>query len=123
MLRANPQKRPKLAFQHVGILEQEANPALSERWVARLWQREIRELLVATHVEQAQHDLARMDALGGARPELILLLLGGKRAADRKCELRAIEADSVSSVQAGRLGVRNLAGVREQGHRGAVERD
>src|ERR1039457_5535091 len=106
-----------------GISTDTGCSALGQRQVARVWQRKVGELLVPPHVEQAQHDLARVDALGGALPKLILFLLAGQRAADRKRELRPIETNPVGMIKASRLRVRNLAGVREQGDRDTIEGD
>ena len=102
-------------LQDLGVLEQQPDPALRQQRVVRRRQREIGQVLVAADVEQAERELARVKALGGAVQELELLVLRREVAADREAELGAVEADAAGVVEQRGLGVGELAHVGEQG--------
>jgi len=78
MSRADTQEGAQLGLQHLGVLEQQSNSTLRKRRVARPGQGKVRELFVPAHIQQTQHNLARMHALGGALEQLVLLLLRRK---------------------------------------------
>ena len=96
--RARTQQGAELDLVLIGVIEAVADGAVTHEGVLFLHELEIRDLLVAAHVERTDDDRIALQGNSDLAIRVELLLLGGQRLGVHEEELGAEQADSLGIV-------------------------
>ena len=111
--RAGPQHRPQLRLEQVGLIQADADAAPAQKRIL-LTDGKIRQRLVATHIQGAQHHRMRFHDSQHSGVDGGLLFLAGETIAQKEMQLRAIQPHALHPTVASGGDIGEQAGIGMQ---------